>query len=117
MAIKKLSNSFERLGIVRKVNEIIDMVNNIETGEGGGFDPAQLKQVVVAGGASDAELSAAGISTTDKVIGVTRVHLEAEKVKSITDVTAKISIAKAGKIKVSEDTTGDTLLLTFYEVG
>lgn len=68
-----------------------------------------LKQTVVAGAAADTDIAIAGIKVTDTILSVIEFAAGVP-----TDRTSVASITSAGNIQLTVDTTGDSLLVSYY---
>lgn len=77
----------------------------------GGRQPA-LTQALVAGAAANTNIPIAGISTRDQLISVIEVPASAAAV----DRTAATSITSAGNIQVTAATTGNQLLVLYWDI-
>lgn len=71
-----------------------------------------LKQVVVNGAAANTNIAIAGIATVDKLIGVIEVPASA----ALVDRTSVASITSAGNIQLTQVTTGNQLIVTYFDV-
>lgn len=72
----------------------------------------RLKQVVVNGAGANADIAIAGIATADVLVGVIEVPANG----ALVDRTAVTTISSAGNIRVSQATTGNQLLVTYFDV-
>jgi hypothetical protein len=112
MAIKKLGNSFERLGIVRKINELVAQVNKLIDAKS---TPA-LVFTPAAGAAADTNIAIADIKTEDELIAVLRYDMNEGKVDGITNLVGEAKISSAGNIQIDTTvTTGDLLLVVWND--
>ncbi len=77
-----------------------------------------LKVVVVAGTTAAANIAVSGIATTDKIVAVVRVDLDAAAANiDVDDLTSEASITSAGNIQLSTtNTTGDKLIVFWLDI-
>ena len=77
-----------------------------------------LKIVVVAGTTAAANIAISGIATTDKIVAVVRVDLDATAANiDVDDLTSEASITSAGNIQLSTtNTTGDKLIVFWLDI-
>ena len=77
-----------------------------------------LKIAVVAGTTSVANIAISGIATTDKIVAVVRVDLDATAANiDVDDLTSEASITSAGNIQLSTtNTTGDKLIVFWLDI-
>lgn len=77
-----------------------------------------LKVVVVAGTTAAANIAVSGIATTDKIVAVVRVDLDATAANiDVDDLTSEASITSAGNIQLSTtNTTGDKLIVFWLDI-
>ena len=77
-----------------------------------------LKVVVVAGTTAAANIAVSGIATTDKIVAVVRVDLDATAANiDVDDLTSEASITSAGNIQLSTtNTTSDKLIVFWLDI-
>jgi len=80
--------------------------------------PVGAKYAVVAGADVDTNIAVTGIATTDKIIYCVRLNRDATAANiNVSDVTSEVSITSDGNIQLdTTDTTGDTLMLHWWDV-
>ena len=71
-----------------------------------------LKQVVVAGAGANTNIAIAGIAVADKLVGV----VEHPDNGAVVDRTSTTTITTAGNIQCSVSTTGNKLVVTYFDV-
>jgi hypothetical protein len=72
-----------------------------------------LKQAVVSGAAANTNIAITGISTADKLVGVIEVPAATT---TLVDRTSVASITSAGNIQLTQSTSGNQLLVTYFDV-
>ena len=77
-----------------------------------------FKVVVVAGTTAAANIAVSGIATSDKIVAVVRVDLDATAANiDVDDLTSESSITSAGNIQLSTtNTTGDKLIVFWLDI-
>ena len=77
-----------------------------------------FKVTVVAGTTAAASIAISGIATTDKIVAVVRVDLDATAANiDVDDLTSEASITSAGNIQLSTtNTTGDKLIVFWLDI-
>ena len=77
-----------------------------------------LKFAVVAGASAVANIAISGIATTDKIVAVVRVDLNATAANiDVDDLTSEASITSAGNIQLSTtNTTSDKLIVFWLDI-
>ena len=77
-----------------------------------------FKVAVVAGTTAAANIAISGIATTDKIVAVVRVDLDATASNiDVDDLTSEASITSAGNIQLSTtNTTGDKLIVFWLDI-
>lgn len=73
---------------------------------------AGRKQVIVAGAGANTDIAVAGISTSDVLFSVIEVPASA----ALVDRTSVASITSAGNIQLTQATTGNQLIVEYFDV-
>lgn len=78
-----------------------------------GGNPPELKQVVAAGDTADTDIPVAGVVATSIIVGCVGFP---DAGGAAVDNTADTSVTSSGNIQVTTDTTGQSLLVTYWDL-
>lgn len=78
----------------------------------GGGNPPDLASATVAGAAADTDITVTGLSADDIIVSVLAFDFTGG---TVTDRTATTEVTAADTVQSSDDTTGETLVIQYWE--